>query len=148
MVVVGGAVAAVGGDVHEVGALHEAQVLEDDPDLPLAREGLRHQVLEVGVGAIHVHAVGGEEAQAEDVVGDRLRRVDGEDEGDGFPGHEEVALAAAGVEEAHLRDLHLAASPAPLAVEAGLARPPRPQARPARPPPPSGPRPRPPAPGP
>ena len=38
VVVVGRAVAAVRGDVEEVGALDEAQALEREPDLRLARE--------------------------------------------------------------------------------------------------------------
>ena len=41
MVVVGGAVAPVDGHVHEVGALDEAQVLENDAHLALALEPLR-----------------------------------------------------------------------------------------------------------
>ena len=41
MVVVGRAVLLVGGDVEEVGALDQAQVLEDEADLALALEPLR-----------------------------------------------------------------------------------------------------------
>ena len=76
VVVVGRAVALVRGDVEQVGALDQAQVLDREAHLGLAREAARDVVLEVGVGAVDADAVRREQADAEDEVLDRLLRGD------------------------------------------------------------------------
>ena len=68
MVVVGRAVAPMHGDVEEVRALDEAQVVELEGDLAPARGPAGHEVLEVGVGPVDADPVGGEEADPEHEV--------------------------------------------------------------------------------
>src|SRR6185436_1055808 len=121
-VVVRRAVALVGREVDEVGALDEAQALERDAHLGLALEAARNVVLEVGVGAVDADAVGREQADPEHEVLDRLARGDREHELERLAGHEHVPLALARVQQAHRADLHLAAAPAPRAIGARAAR--------------------------
>ncbi len=115
-IVVGGAVALVGGDVDEIGALDEAEVGEEQADLSLAVDAFGLELFEVGIGPVHVHSVGSEQAEAEDEVFLGILGAEGNGYGQGFSRNVDVTLVTAVVEKADARDLHLTATPAALPV--------------------------------
>ena len=119
MVVVGRAVAAVGGDVEQVRALDQAQVLQHEGDLTRPFQPPRLEVLDVRVGPIHGDAVRVEHADPEHEVFDGPGRGDGQGHGEALARHVDVALVPAVVQEPDGRDLDLAAAPAALAVALG-----------------------------
>jgi hypothetical protein len=104
------------GDVQQVRAFHQPQVVEVQAHLARALEPLGLELLQVRVGAVHVDAVRGEEADAEHEVLDRLRRPHVQRDREALPWREHVPRVVAVVEQPDTRDLHLAAAPAPLAV--------------------------------
>src|SRR5688572_24049679 len=114
VIVVRVSVSLVDGDIELVGAFDEIEALDTEGHFSFATGFLRHEALEVRIGAVAVDPVGTVDANAEDEVGRRLVRAHTQVDRHRIAGLENVRHLALRGFERHAGYFELARTPAAL----------------------------------